>query len=139
MVASGERTHALIEKFIEHNEAGRFEECYRMLNPEGHYTLIGTTRASGTYIGPDDVFARLAPLLSSFTERPQMKFSHILVDGDQAFLRASGKGNGLYAPYEQPFYGFYFRVEGDGFAEMIEYLDPTQLEISLFGKKLVEA
>lgn len=139
MSASGEKTRALIEKFIEHNQAGRFEECYRMLNPDARYTLIGKTRASGTYIGPDDVFARLAPLLSNFTERPRMQFSHILVDGNQAFLRASGEGCGLYGRYEQPFYGFYFRVENGGFAEMIEYLDPLQLEISLFGKELVDA
>ena len=30
-------------------------------------------------------------------------------------------------------------MEGEGFAEMVEYLDPAQLEISLFGKKLVDA
>ena len=122
--------------FLDH--CARKPGVYRMLNADARYTLIGKTKASGIYIGPDDVFARLAPLLSNFTERPQMKFSHILVDGDQAFLRASGKGDGLYGPYEQPFYGFYFRVKGEGFAEMIEYLDPVQLEISLFGKKLVE-
>lgn len=139
MPATAIKTRILVEKFIEHNEAGRFEECYRMLNSDARYTLIGKTKASDTYIGPDDVFTRLAPLLSNFKERPRLKFSHILVDGDQAFLRASGKGAGLHGPYEQPFYGFYFRVEGDGFAEMVEFLDPVQLETSLFGKKLVDA
>ena len=74
MSLTDEKTRALIEKFIEHNEAGRFEECYHMLNPDARYTLIGKTKASDTYIGPDDFFARLAPHLSNFTERPQMKF-----------------------------------------------------------------
>jgi len=111
-----------------------------MLNPDSSYTLIGQTKISGTYHGPDDVFKRLAPLLSHFKVRPQMKFSEVLVDGDRAFLRASSTGGvGTYGPYEQPYYGFYLRVEGEGFAELVEYLDPTQLDVFLFGKKLVDA
>lgn len=132
-----ERTRSLVDRFIEHNQAGRFEDCYRMLNPDSRYVLIGATPASGIYHGPADVFSRLAPLLSNFTERPAMRFSHILIDGDQAFLRASGEGHGRHGPYAQPYYGFYFRVEGDGFAELVEYLDPVQLELALFGKRLV--
>lgn len=139
MLETAERTRTLVRQFIAHNEAGRFEACYRMLNPDGRYTLIGKTKASGTYHGPDDIFARLAPLLANFTERPRMRVSHILVDGDQAFVRASGKGAGIFGPYEQPYYGFYFRTAGEGFAELLEFLDPTQLEISLFGKMLIEA
>ncbi|GGJ53092.1 hypothetical protein CDQ92_11510 [Sphingopyxis bauzanensis] len=139
MSETTEKTRALVDRFIEHNEAGRFEDCYRMLNVDGNYTLIGKTEASGVYYGPDDILTRLAPLLSNFTERPRMRVSHILVDGDQAFVRASGKGAGIHGPYEQPYYGFYFRAANEGFSELVEFLDPTELEISLFGKKLVGA
>jgi len=30
-------------------------------------------------------------------------------------------------------------MEGDGLAEIIEYLDTVQLEVALYGKKLVPA
>jgi hypothetical protein len=83
---------------------------------------------------------RLAPLLVHFTARPQMTFSEIMIDGYRAFLRASSTGGaGRYGPYAQPFYGFYLRVEGEGFAELVEFLDPLQLDVALFGKRLVDA
>ena len=134
-----ETTRALVQKFVDHVEAARFEEAYRLLNPDGRFILTGQTPVSGTYIGRDDIFNRLAPKLSGFTVRPTIKFSDVVVDGDKAFLRAVGKGEGTYSPYEQPFYGYYLRMEGDGLAEIIEYLDTVQLEVALYGKKLVPA
>jgi ketosteroid isomerase-like protein len=132
-------TRSLVDLFIERDVAGDFEACYRMLNADGRYTIIGESPVSGTYHGPDDVFERLAPLLVNFTARPQMHFSDVMIDGDKAFLRASSTGGaGKYGPYAQPYYGFFLRVEGDGFAELVEYLDPLQLEVSLFGKRLIE-
>jgi hypothetical protein len=139
-VLAEQKTRPLVERFIELDVAGRFEDCYRMLNPDARYTIIGESPISGTYHGPDDVFDRLAPLLANFTARPQMKFSEVMIDGYRAFLRASSTGGaGKYGPYAQPHYGFYLRVEGDGFAELVEFLDPLQLEISLFGRKLRES
>jgi hypothetical protein len=134
-----ENTRALVQKFIEHIEAQQFDAAYRMLNPNGRFTLLGKTPASGTFNGIDEFLERLAPFVSNFKVWPSMRFSDTVVDGDKAFLRASGRGEGLFGPYEQPFYGFYIRVEGSGFAELIEFLDPTQLEIAVFGKKLVAA
>ncbi|WP_176596501.1 MULTISPECIES: nuclear transport factor 2 family protein [Sphingobium] len=134
------KTRALVDRFIERDVAGDFEACYRMLNADAVYTLIGESPVSGTYYGPDDTMERLAPLLVHFTARPQMTFSEIMIDGYRAFLRASSTGGaGRYGPYAQPFYGFYLRVEGEGFAELVEFLDPLQLDVALFGKRLVDA
>lgn len=134
------KTRALVERFIELDTAERFEDCYRMLNPDGRFIFIGECAASGVYHGPDDLLARLAPLLGNYKVRPKMEFSEIMIDGNRAFLRASSTGGeGLHGPYAQPYYGFYLRVEGDGFSEIVEFLDPVQLEVSLFGKKLVDA
>ncbi|GAY22558.1 MULTISPECIES: nuclear transport factor 2 family protein [Sphingobium] len=134
------KTRALVDRFIERDVAGDFEACYRMLNADAVYTLIGESPVSGTYYGPDDTMERLAPLLVHFTVRPQMTFSEIMIDGYRAFLRASSTGGaGKYGPYAQPFYGFYLRVEGEGFAELVEFLDPLQLDVALFGKRLVDA
>lgn len=134
-----EKTRVLANKFVDCVSTTRFEDAYRLLNPDGHFVLTGQTPASGVYKGLDDIFARLAPALSGYTERPTITFSDIIVDGDKAFLRASGIGRATYGVYKQPYYGYYLRAEGDGLAEIIEYFDPFQIESCFFGKKLVDA
>lgn len=132
-----DRMHALVDRFIGHVEGQRFAEAYLMLNPDGRFVLSGTTEASGVYEGRDDIFNRLAPKLSGFTKLPEIRFSHRVVDGAHAFLRAVGRGEGAYGAYDQPFYGYYLRAEAEGLAEIIEYLDTAQIEIALYGKKFV--
>lgn len=134
-----EKTRALAEKFIAFAESAEFEKAYRLLNDDGKFIMTGQTQCSGVYNGLDDIFARLAPQLAGFTERPQIKASEILVDGDKAFIRAVGTGAGKYGPYKQPYYGYFLRAKGEGLSEIIEYLDPVQLELAVFGKKLVDA
>ncbi|AMK24361.1 MULTISPECIES: nuclear transport factor 2 family protein [unclassified Sphingobium] len=134
-----EKTRALVRQFVDHLEAQRFEQAYRLLNRDGRFVMIGDTPASGVYEGLEDIFARLAPKLAGFTQLPMIKVSDILIDGDRAFIRAVGAGAGAYGPYHQPYYGYFLRVEGEGLAEIVEYLDTVQLEIALYGKKLVPA
>lgn len=134
-----EKTRSLANKFVEYVESANFEEAYRLLNQDGRFILTGQTAASGIYIGLDDIFTRLAPALTGFTERPEIKVSDVVVDKDKAFIRAIGVGEGTYGPYKQPYYGYFLRAEGEGLSEVIEYLDPVQLEVAVFGKKLVPA
>jgi hypothetical protein len=134
-----ERTQALAKQFVEYVETQEFEKAYRLLNSNGRFILTGQTKASGVYNGLDDIFARLAPALAGFTERPKIKVSDMVVDGDKVFIRAVGVGAGAFGPYEQPYYGYFLRAEGEGLAEIIEYLDPVQLEVAVFGKRLVDA
>lgn len=136
---STEKTRALADRFVEYVSTARFEDAYRLLNQDGVFVLTGQTPVSGVYKGLDDIFARLAPALSGYTERPKITFTDVLVDGDKAFLRASGIGRATYGVYRQPYYGYYLRAEGDGLAEMVEYFDPFQIEAAFFGKKLVDA
>ena len=134
-----DHTRKVVEKFVHrmHSEAN---EAFRMLNPDGKITILGQTEVSGTYTGPDELFAHLTRFADRVKVWPAYKFADdIIVDGDRAFLRASGQAEFLYGRYVQPHYGYYMRVEGDGFAEIIEYMDPVQLELAMFGKKLVPA
>lgn len=134
-----EATRELVRQFADHLESGRPEQAFRMLNADGRYILTGTTPASGVYEGVDDLFTRLAPHLSRFTGAPDIKVSDVLVDGDKAFLRASGRAAAAYGTYDQPYYGFFLHAKGDGFAEIVEFLDTVQIEVALFGRKLVSA
>ncbi len=134
-----EDARALVQLFVDYVGSGHFEDAYRLLKPHGRFILIGQTPASGVYEGVDDIFSRLAPKLSGFTQRPKITFSDIVFDGENAFLRASGRGMGTYGAYDQPYYGYFLRIEGDGLIEIVEYLDTVQLEFALYGQKLVAA
>lgn len=135
-----EHTRALVRQFIDRMERNKAADAFGMLNPDGRITIIGKTEVSGTFTGPEALFAHLSRFESAVKTWPEYRFSAaVVVDGDQAFLRASGGGEGLYGAYEQPHYGYYMRVEGEGFAEIIEYMDPTQLELAFLGRKLVPA
>jgi hypothetical protein len=134
-------TRALIQTFGSRLERQEFVEAFSMLNEDGRYIIIGNTPISGAFNGRQDLLGRLIPLIAErFVVPPKLTVSHILVDGKQGFLRAAGSGKevGINGPYRQPYYGWYFRAAGDGFAELIEYFDTVQIETALFGRKLVE-
>jgi ketosteroid isomerase-like protein len=132
-------TRELAETLARAFEELRFADGFSMLAEDGTYTVIGTTKVSGTYYGRSDVFARLVPVLSTFTSPPALKFSNIVVDGDRAVLLASGEGNGPTGPYHQPYYAFSIRVSKGEIVEIVEFMDTTMLDTAVFGKKLVEA
>jgi hypothetical protein len=135
-------TKALIQQFANRLERQEFVEAFSMLNEDGQYIIIGCTPISGVFNGRQDLLGRLIPLIAEkFVVVPKLTVSHVLADGQQGFIRAAGSGKerGVTGPYSQPYYGWYLRVAGAGFAEMIEYFDTVQLEVGLFGKKLVEA
>ena len=129
----------VVRRYIEHFENRRYGEALGMLKEDGRYILIGKTAASGVYNGRQDLFDRLIPLLGAFKEPPALKFSAEIVDGNRAAIRAGGVGLGPYGPYEQPYYVWLVEVDGEGFSEMIEFIDTVELETAIFGKTLVPA
>jgi ketosteroid isomerase-like protein len=132
-------TRELAEKLARAFEELRFIDGFSMVAEDGTYTVIGTTKVSGTYHGRSDLLTRLVPVLSTFTAPPALKFSNIVVDGDRAVLLASGEGNGPTGPYHQPFYAFSIRVANGEIAEIVEFMDTTMLDTAVFGKKIVDA
>ena len=133
------KTRALIQKFIDHVTAFEFVEAFSLLNKDCRYIIIGKTPLSGVYIGPEEVFAKLLPVLGGFPTPPTLTFGDVIVDGDKGMIRASGKGVGPTGTYDQPYYAWYVRVEGDGFAEMIEFLDTAELMSAAYGKTALPA
>lgn len=129
-------TRAVVEKFIKHIENQEYVEGFSLLADDGTYTVIGNTKASGVYRGPNDLLTRLGALLGGFKEPPKLKFQPPLVDGDRAALFASGKGVGAHGPYNQPYYAFQVQVRDGKIQSMVEYFDTAELEVAMFGKKL---
>ncbi len=133
------KTRKLVETFIDHVANRRVVEAFNMLNEDGVYIMIGDTPLSGKFHGRKDVLERFIAPIAKWPSPPSLTFGDIIVDGDKAAVRASGGGVGPTGPYSQPYYMFYMKVEGDGFSEMIEYLDTVAVEVAAYGKKLVPA
>ncbi len=132
-------TRELAEKLARAFQELRFIDGFSMLAEDGTYTVIGTTKVSGTYHGRSDLLTRLVPVLSTFTSPPTLTFSNIVVDGDRAVLLASGTGTGPTGPYHQPYYAFSIRVAKGEIVEIVEFMDTTMLDTAVFGKKIVDA
>jgi ketosteroid isomerase-like protein len=132
-------TREIAEKFISKIESLNFLEAFGMVAADGQYIVIGTTKASRTYHGRQDLFDNLIPVLSTFREPPKLQFDKPIIDGDRAVLLAKGSGIGATGPYDQPYYAFITRVRGEAFAEIIEFADTVMIETGIFGKKLVNA
>ena len=112
-------TRIVVQRFVDHFLAGRIVEGLSLLNEDGVYTIIGTTPASGSSRGRQDLLDRLLPSLQTLVTPPVFTVSDIIVENDRAIVLASSSGEGPYGPYIQPHYAFVTRVAGDGFAEVI--------------------
>jgi ketosteroid isomerase-like protein len=119
-------------------EEQRFLDAFNFISEGGTYTVIGTTKASGTYHGRSDVLNRLVPVLSGFVAPPAVKFAHIVADQDRAVLIGAGKGVGPTGPYDQPYYAFSLRIANGQIDEIVEFLDTTMLDTAVFGKAIVD-
>ena len=97
-------TRGIIQKFIDHITACEFVEAFGLLNKDGKYIVIGKTPASGVYHGPEDIYARLLPVLAAFPTPPQLTFGDVVVEGDKGMIRAAGTGVGPTGNYDQPYY-----------------------------------
>ena len=133
------RTRIVVQRFVDHFLAGEIVEGLSVLNEDGVYTIIGTTPASGVYRGRQDLLDRLLPSLQTFLSPPVFTVSEIIVEKDRAVVLATSSGEGPYGPYRQPHYAFVTRVEGDGFAEVIEFNDTVAIETALYGRQFVES
>jgi ketosteroid isomerase-like protein len=128
----------LAQAFASAIEDQRFLDAFNFISERGTYTVIGTTKASGTYRGRADVLGRLVPILSGFVAPPAVKFAHIVVDQDRAVLIGAGQGVGPTGPYDQPNYAFSLRVMDGEIQEIEEFLDTAMLDTAVFGKKIVD-
>ena len=134
-----DNTRAVAGRFIRYMEDGHPSDAFKLIGENGRYILIGTTPVSGTYHGRADIEKRIDPVLAGSTEPPpKMKFSETIVQGDRVVMLASGQGKGPQGrPYDQPYYAYVARVDGDCFAELIEFCDTVMIQSCWFGKVLV--
>jgi len=98
------------------------------------FTIIGTSKYSGTYNGKQEVINNLlAPLGAQLEGGLAITPDNFIAEGDFVAMQARGKSmskNGK--PYNNT-YCQVFRIAGGKVQEMTEYLD-TELVTAAFGK-----
>lgn len=98
------------------------------------FTIIGTSKYSGTYNGKQEVINKLlAPLGAQIEGGLSITPDNFIAEGDFVAMQARGKAmskNGK--PYNNT-YCQIFRIANGKVQEMTEYLD-TELVTSAFGK-----
>jgi ketosteroid isomerase-like protein len=114
--------------------AGDDGAFWRLLHPDVHYTVIGSTPVSGTYTSREDFFQRaLFPMGALLAEGARPVEVDIVAEGPRVVLMWSGRGrmsNG--APYDNS-YCWVLDVEDGRIRRIKAYLD-TALVNDLFDQ-----
>jgi ketosteroid isomerase-like protein len=116
--------------------AGDFLGAFALLSDDVRYVVIGTTPASGTYTGRDEIINRLGPALA-LLKNLKSTLKEVIVDGDRVVGIVRGEAEGPYGHYIQDPCVFVLRVAGAEIVEILELIDTVMLETAVFGKKLV--
>lgn len=103
-----------------------------LLDPDVRYTLVGSTRVSGTFAGIEEVTARLlGPLQAALAEPLAIRAHRTTAEGDRVVVEGTARATlRSGAPYPQT-YCFVFRVARERIVEVVEYVD-TQLVARAF-------
>jgi len=124
----------LVEKIFRALSQGDGAAYLDCLADDVEFTIIGSTKFSGTFKGKADVVARLlTPLMNALEGGLEVKPHQLVAEGDTVVVQARGRSTTKTGkPYDNS-YCQVFRVEGGKVKSMVEYLD-TDLVNRAFGK-----
>lgn len=98
------------------------------------FTIIGTTRYSGTFKGKQELIAKLlTPLNAQVEGGMTITPDNLIADGDFVAMQAHGKALSKNGRRYDNTYCHVFRIANGKVQEVTEYLD-TELVTSAFGK-----
>jgi ketosteroid isomerase-like protein len=99
------------------------------------YTIIGTTKFSGTFSGKQELLNRaFVPLMSELESPGSMATDNLIAEGE--YVVQQGHGIDRRAKSGQPYnniYCFVYKLAGGKIIEVTEYCD-TELVTRAFGK-----
>ena len=99
------------------------------------YTIIGTTRFSGTFNGKQELLERaFVPLMSELETQVPMETDNLIAEGD--YVVQQGRGVGRRAKSGEPYnnsYCFVYKLANGKVIEVTEYCD-TELVTRAFGR-----
>lgn len=113
---------------------GNSEAFLNALADDVRFTIIGSTKYSGTFNGKQDLIARLlAPLAAQVEGAMSITPDNLIADGDFVAMQARGKALSKNGERYDNTYCHVFRLAGGKVKEVTEYLD-TELVTRAFGK-----
>jgi uncharacterized protein len=114
---------------------GNAEGFLGSLADDVRYTIIGSTRFSGTFNGKQDLLNRaFFPLISELETNGGMATDNLLAEGD--YVVQQGRGVGRKTKSGEPYnntYCFVYKLAAGKVIEVREYCD-TELVTRAFGK-----
>lgn len=130
-------TQTVIEEYMQKMHVGDFVGAFQMFASDGKYTIIGDTPISRTFVGPTEICSVLVPLLAKrFKGLPVIHLKEVIVDGERGVALGHGSAPAIYGTYDQKHYAFVFQVRGERVQDLVEFMDPMQLHVKVFGQTL---
>jgi uncharacterized protein len=125
----------LIRSMWEEAARGNVEPFMNAFSDDVHYTIIGTTKFSGTFNGKQDLMNRaFMPLMSQLESPGSMTTDNLIAEGD--YVVQQGRGVGRRAKSGESYnntYCFVYKLAASKIVEVTEYCD-TELVTRAFGK-----
>jgi ketosteroid isomerase-like protein len=124
----------LIQDMFAELSKGNAPAFLNALADDVRFTIIGTTKYSGTCNGKQELINKvLAPLTAQLEGGLTITPDNFIADGDFVAMQARGKSTTKTGKSYDNTYCQVFRVAGGKVQEVTEYLD-TELVTSAFGK-----
>jgi uncharacterized protein len=124
----------LIRKMFLELSKGNAEAFLGNLADNVRYTVIGTTKYSGSFNGKQEFIKKaLAPLSAQLDGGIGVTVDNFIADGDYVAMQARGKSNTKGGSTYNNTYCYIFHIANGEVQEATEYLD-TELVTRAFGK-----
>jgi len=124
----------LIQKVFTEMSQGNAKPLLAILGKDICWTVIGTTKLSGTFRGKQEIYNRLLkPLGSQLQSNIKITVKSLMADGDQVVVEGSGKALTKEGKTYNNTYCWVLKLAEGKVTEMTEYLD-TELVIKTFGR-----
>jgi uncharacterized protein len=132
-MGAAENKQFISNMFIELSK-GNAEAFLGSIADDVRYTIIGTTKYSGTFNGKQELINKLLDPLSAQLEGGiAVTPDKLIADGDYVAMQAHGKARSKNGRSYDNTYCHVFRIANGKVQEVTEYLD-TELVTSAFGK-----
>ena len=124
----------LIQNMFAELSKGNAEAFLGNMADNVRFTLIGTTKYSGTFNGKQELVEKLLkPLTAQLEGGITLTPENFIADGDYVAMQAKGKATTKSRKSYNNTYCQVFRITNGKVQEVTEYLD-TELVTSAFGK-----
>jgi len=125
---------ALIQNMFAELSKGNAEAFLNNMADNVKFTIIGTTKYSGTCNGKQELISKvLQPLTAQLEGGLTITPENFIADGDYVAMQARGKSTTKTGKSYNNTYCQVFRIASGKVQEVVEYLD-TELVTSAFGK-----